>query len=79
MISGGVPCQPFSHNGNRLGFEDTRGTLFYQFARAIKEVEPDAFIMENVKGLATHDKGRTLKTMVSVLEDLGYNVEAPKV
>ncbi|WP_273981476.1 DNA (cytosine-5-)-methyltransferase [Vibrio parahaemolyticus] len=79
LISGGVPCQPFSHNGNRLGFEDTRGTLFYQFARAIKEVEPDAFIMENVKGLATHDKGRTLKTMVSVLEDLGYNVEAPKV
>ena len=79
LISGGVPCQPFSHNGNRLGFEDTRGTLFYQFARAIKEVEPDALIMENVKGLATHDKGRTLQTMVSVLEDLGYIVEAPKV
>ncbi|MFS1429945.1 DNA (cytosine-5-)-methyltransferase [Vibrio splendidus] len=77
LISGGVPCQPFSHNGKRLGFNDIRGTLFFEFARAISEVEPDAFIMENVKGLMSHDKGRTLETIVDVLSDLGYEVQTP--
>lgn len=77
LVSGGVPCQPFSQNGNRLGFGDVRGTLFFEFARAIKEIQPDAFLMENVRGLMTHDKGRTLQTIVNVLTDLGYKVHEP--
>lgn len=58
-----------------MGFEDTRGTLFYEFARCVKEVKPKIAIGENVKGLLSHDEGRTIKTMVNVLEELGYDVE----
>lgn len=74
IIEGGFPCQAFSYAGKKLGFEDARGTLFYQFARAVKEVMPKLAIGENVKGLTTHDNGRTLRTMVSILQSLGYRV-----
>lgn len=68
----GFPCQAFSNAGNRLGFEDTRGTLFFDVARIIKEKKPKGFILENVEGLTTHDNGKTFSTIISVLEDLGY-------
>ncbi|MFB2977508.1 DNA (cytosine-5-)-methyltransferase [Microseira sp. BLCC-F43] len=68
-------CQSFSYAGKGLGFEDTRGTLFYEFARCIKEVQPKLFLAENVKGLISHEKGKTLKTVLSVLESLGYNIQ----
>ncbi len=74
LIEGGFPCQAFSYAGRKMGFEDTRGTLFYQFARAVKEVEPKIVVGENVRGLLTHDGGRTLQTMVSILQELGYKV-----
>lgn len=72
IIEGGFPCQSFSYAGKKLGFEDTRGTLFYQFARAVKEIQPKIAIGENVRGLLTHDGGKTLASMISILEDLGY-------
>lgn len=74
VIEGGFPCQAFSYAGKKLGFEDTRGTLFHEFARAIKEAEPKVAIGENVKGLLTHDGGRTLKVMVATMQQLGYKV-----
>ncbi|MEK9908795.1 MAG: DNA cytosine methyltransferase [Candidatus Thalassarchaeaceae archaeon] len=75
VVSGGFPCQAFSYAGKGLGFEDTRGTLFFEFARAIKESKPKIFIGENVEGLKSHDDGRTLRTMVRVLTDLGYDLQ----
>ena len=75
VVTGGFPCQAFSYAGKKLGFEDTRGTLFYQFARCIKETKPLLFMAENVRGLISHDKGRTLKTIINILEGLGYNVK----
>ena len=63
LLVGGAPCQAFSMVGKRLGFEDARGTLFYEFARVIKETQPKVFIFENVKGLINHDKGRTWMVM----------------
>lgn len=75
IVTGGSPCQAFSYSGKKLGFEDTRGTLFYEFARTVKEVQPLVFMFENVRGLKSHDKGRTLETILSVLKELGYNVE----
>ncbi len=75
VVSGGFPCQSFSHAGKRMGFEDTRGTLFFEFARCVKEVRPKIFIGENVSGLALHDKGKTLRIMVGVLRSFGYNVQ----
>lgn len=77
LLSGGFPCQAFSHSGKRLGFEDTRGTLFYEFARAIKEIKPTCFLAENVKGLLSHDNGNTIKTIIDVFSDLGYFVFSP--
>jgi DNA (cytosine-5)-methyltransferase 1 len=74
IVVGGFPCQAFSYAGQRLGFEDTRGTLFYEFARAVQEVQPKILVGENVRGLERHDNGRTLATMIDVLEQLGYNV-----
>ncbi|MCL2865814.1 MAG: DNA (cytosine-5-)-methyltransferase [Lachnospiraceae bacterium] len=70
----GFPCQAFSSAGNRLGFEDTRGTLFFDVARIISRKRPVGFILENVEGLVTHDNGKTLTTIISTLEDLGYHV-----
>ena len=75
LVTGGFPCQAFSYAGKKLGFEDTRGTLFHQFARCIKEVDPLMFMAENVRGLISHDDGRTLETILDVLKGLGYNVE----
>lgn len=79
VVTGGFPCQSFSYAGKQLGFEDARGTLFYQFARAVKEVNPIIAVGENVKGLLNHEGGKTLAGMVSVLDDLGYNVIPPRV
>lgn len=79
IISGGFPCQAFSYAGKKLGFEDTRGTLFYEFGRALNECKPKVFVAENVRGLESHDNGRTLETIKSVLGDLGYKVLEPRV
>ncbi len=73
-LLGGFPCQAFSNAGKRHGFEDTRGTLFFDIARIIKHHKPTGFLLENVDGLVTHDKGNTLTTIISTLEDLGYKV-----
>lgn len=74
FIVGGAPCQAFSMVGKRLGFEDARGTLFYEFARIVKETEPKVFLFENVKGLLNHDSGRTWSVMHDIFEELGYDV-----
>jgi len=79
IVSGGFPCQAFSYAGKKLGFEDARGTLFFEFARAIKECNPKICLGENVRGLFKHDSGRTLKGMVDILDELGYNVVDPKI
>lgn len=74
LVQAGFPCQSFSYAGKSLGFEDVRGTLFFEFARCIKETNPKIAIGENVKGLLKHDDGKTLNTMVNVLKELGYRV-----
>jgi DNA (cytosine-5)-methyltransferase 1 len=74
LLVGGSPCQAFSMVGKRLGLEDTRGTLFYDFARIVNESQPKVFIYENVKGLTNHDNGRTWKVVQSVFEELGYKI-----
>ncbi len=74
VVTGGFPCQAFSYAGKRLGLEDAIGTLFYEFARAVKEVNPPICIGENVKGLLSHDNGKTLQGMISILDEIGYNV-----
>lgn len=79
LVTGGFPCQAFSYAGKKLGFEDTRGTLFFEFARAIKETQPTIAVGENVRGLLNHDSGKTLRGMISVLNELGYDVIPPKV
>jgi len=75
LLSGGYPCQSFSYAGKRLGIEDTRGTLFYDFAEILNDLKPKMFFAENVKGLVTHDKGRTLKVMIDIFKDVGYEVD----
>lgn len=79
VLTGGFPCQAFSYAGKSLGFEDTRGTLFFEMARAIKELQPKIVLAENVRALISHDSGRTLSTIISILNDLGYSVVEPKV
>lgn len=79
FLSGGFPCQAFSYAGNKGGFEDARGTLFFELARAVKEVKPKVFMGENVKGLYTHDKGHTFEVIKSVIADLGYTLVEPRV
>jgi DNA (cytosine-5)-methyltransferase 1 len=74
LIVGGSPCQAFSMVGKRLGLEDTRGTLFYDFARIVSEVKPKVFIYENVKGLTNHDQGRTWHVVQEVFKNLGYKI-----
>lgn len=74
LLSGGYPCQAFSYAGKKLGLEDTRGTLFYSYAEILKELKPKIFLAENVKGLVSHDSGRTLQTMIDVFEEVGYHV-----
>ena len=75
IVTGGFPCQAFSFAGKKLGFEDTRGTLFYEFARCVQEVQPKMFMAENVRGLVSHDHGRTLATIIDVFESLGYHIQ----
>jgi len=75
IVAGGFPCQAFSYAGNGKGFEDTRGTLFFEFARAVKEVNPKIAVAENVRGLLRHDGRKTITTMLNVLDELGYNVD----
>ncbi|MCT8985287.1 DNA cytosine methyltransferase [Shewanella phaeophyticola] len=79
ILTGGFPCQAFSYAGKSLGFEDTRGTLFFEMARAIKETQPKVFMAENVKALFTHDEGRTLETIKNVIDELGYELVEPRV
>ena len=80
VLCAGFPCQAFSIAGKRGGFEDTRGTLFFDVAEIIRRHQPKAFFLENVKGLTNHDKGRTLKVILKTLrEDLGYFVPEPQI
>lgn len=80
ILCAGFPCQAFSIAGRRGGFNDIRGTLFFDVARIIKEKQPKAFFLENVKGLMSHEKGQTLATILNVLrEDLGYFVPKPEI
>lgn len=72
LLVGGFPCQAFSIAGKRLGFEDTRGTLFFDIARIAKVKKPMFMVLENVKGLGSHDKGKTIEAIVSVLQEIGY-------
>ena len=74
-ICGGFPCQAFSIAGNRRGFEDTRGTLFFEILRAAKEIQPSYLFFENVKGLLSHDEGKTFQTMLVAMDELGYDAE----
>lgn len=79
FISGGFPCQAFSYAGNGGGFNDTRGTLFFQLARAIQETRPKVFLGENVRGLMAHDGGKTLQVIKNAIRDLGYTLIEPRV
>lgn len=74
ILCGGFPCQPFSNSGKKLGFEDTRGTLFFEIARILKTHQPKAAILENVRGLLIHNNGETMKVILNVLDDIGYAV-----
>ena len=74
ILLGGFPCQPFSNAGLKQGFDDTRGTLFFDVARIIEYRKPAMILLENVKGFVNHDKGRTMKIVKGTLQDLGYNV-----
>jgi DNA (cytosine-5)-methyltransferase 1 len=74
VLCAGFPCQTFSIAGNRAGFEDTRGTMFFEIARIAKHHKPKILFLENVQGLLSHEKGKTFKTIVETLQDLGYTV-----
>ena len=74
ILTGGFPCQPFSIIGQGLGFSDTRGTLFFEIERILRDKQPHALLLENVKQLKSHDKGRTFKTILETLRALGYYV-----
>jgi DNA (cytosine-5)-methyltransferase 1 len=75
ILFAGFPCQPFSIIGQRQGFNDIRGTLFFDIARILKQKKPKAFVLENVKQLVGHDKGRTLKIIMETLKEIGYNAQ----
>lgn len=79
VITGGFPCQAFSYAGKKLGLNDARGTLFYEFARVVQEVKPAICIGENVRGLWSHENGRTLEGMISILDEIGYKVAPVQV
>ena len=74
-LVGGFPCQAFSIAGKRAGFEDTRGTLFFDLARILRAKQPRLFVFENVKGLLSHDSGRTFKTIIEAIDELGYDCQ----
>lgn len=75
VLCAGFPCQAFSIAGNRRGFEDTRGSLFFEIARIAKEKRPRYLLLENVKGLLNHDNGKTFRTIISTLDEMGYDAE----
>lgn len=75
LLSGGAPCQSFSYAGKRLGLEDARGTLFYHYAKFLEQLQPKMFLFENVRGLLSHDKGRTYKTITDIFESTGYTIQ----
>lgn len=75
LLSGGAPCQSFSYAGKRLGLNDIRGTMFYHYATFLHKLQPKMFLFENVKGLLTHDKGKTYKTILNIFKDEGYTVD----
>lgn len=75
LLTAGFPCQSFSIAGKRMGFEDTRGTLFFEIARIVKEHRPQFLLLENVKGILSHDDGRTINVILATLDELGYDVE----
>ncbi len=75
LLVGGFPCQAFSIAGKRGGFNDTRGTLFFEIARIVKAKKPRLLLLENVKGLLSHDRGRTFGTILNALDELGYDTE----
>ena len=79
FLSGGFPCQAFSYAGKKGGLNDTRGTLFFEMARAIREIQPKVFMGENVKGLLSHDDGRTLEVIRNAIAELGYTLVEPRV
>jgi DNA (cytosine-5)-methyltransferase 1 len=79
VMTGGFPCQAFSYAGKKLGLKDARGTLFYEFAKVVQTVRPLICIGENVRGLLSHDNGRTLEGMITILDEIGYRVMAPQV
>lgn len=79
FLSGRFPCQAFSYAGKQGGFNDTRGTLFFELARAVKEVSPKVFMCENVRGLAAHDGGRTLEVIKNTIKELGYTLVEPRI
>ncbi len=79
VVTGGFPCQAFSYAGKKLGLNDARGTLFYEFARVVQEVNPAICLGENVRGLLSHDNGKTLQGMISILDEIGYNVVPTQV
>jgi DNA (cytosine-5)-methyltransferase 1 len=72
---GGFPCQAFSIAGKRGGFDDTRGTMFFEIARIIRHKRPKGFLLENVKGLLSHDHGKTFETILKTIDELGYDAE----
>lgn len=74
LLSGGAPCQSFSYAGKRLGLEDVRGTMFYHYATFLRKLQPKIFLFENVKGLLTHDDGKTYKTICDIFSQEGYEV-----
>lgn len=75
LLSGGAPCQAFSYAGKRLGLEDARGTLFYHYAIFLEKLQPKMFLFENVKGLRTHDHGRTYETILNIFSEAGYQIQ----
>lgn len=75
LLCGGFPCQSFSMAGRRKGFDDVRGTMFFYLAKILEQAKPPFLLFENVKGLLSHDKGETFKTIITRLDDLGYNIE----
>lgn len=79
LLIGGSPCQAFSTAGRKLGFKDTRGTLFFQYARVLNECKPKAFIFENVPNLMSHDKGKTFETITNTFKELGYHIHYKKL
>lgn len=79
ILCAGFPCQAFSLAGKKLGFAETRGTLFFDVAEILRRYQPKAFFLENVKGLAIHDKGKTLKTILNTLDEVGYDVPNPEI